>query len=58
MCAQGGDDPPELVGGAAAKQRRHELFPLPVGPQVEPAEHQINPVLKQLEHTEEKIILV
>lgn len=30
------------------------MFPLPVGPQVEPADHQLNPVLKQLEHTEKK----
>lgn len=30
------------------------MFPLPVGPQVEPADHQLNPVLKQLEHKEEK----
>lgn len=34
------------------------MLPLPVGPQVEPADHQLNPVLKQLEHTEEKKTLV
>lgn len=43
-------DTPELGGGAAAEQRGHQAFPLPVGPQVEPAEHQVHPVLKQLEH--------
>lgn len=46
-------DPPELGGGAAAEQRGHQVFPLPVGPQVEPAEHQVHPVLKQLAHTKE-----
>lgn len=39
---------PELGAGAAGEQRAHQVFPLTVGPQIKPAQHEVHPLLKKL----------